>query len=180
MIDDVYHEEIDHDGEEDVDDEIAKKEFLCHSSYCNGDVRSNKRLNYHPHRSRSHVPQIVLIPQQSHSSSPIPYHSQKNYDLFNSNMYLLEQHLKHLVEKQKLEEERMEIVNEWKLMALIMDRLLFWLFTCLTVLSTVLCLIIIPCLKNAGYIRALAKELLLDLQSVTNLVEEKINVNLTK
>jgi len=175
-----YHEETDNDGED--DNEIATKEFLSNPSFCNGDIRSSKRPNHHRHHHRSHarVPQIVLIPQQSHSSSPIPFHSQTNYDLFQSNMYLLEQHLKHLVDKQKLEEERNEIVNEWKLMALIMDRLLFWLFASLTILSTVLCLIIIPCLKNAGYIRALAKELLLDLQTVTNLVEEQVNVNLTK
>jgi hypothetical protein len=95
-------------------------------------------------------------------------------------MYLLEKHLKHLINKQKLEEDRNEIINEWKLMALIMDRLLFWLFAWLTILSTLLCLIIIPYLKNTGYIPALAKDLLLDLKSVTNIIEEQIKTNLTE
>jgi len=160
------------------------KEFLPNSSLCNGDIRyssSTKRSN--THRSRSNVPQIVLIPEQSHSltsSSQINSNSYSHYELFNSNMYLLERHLKHLITKQKHEEERTEIINEWKLMALIMDRLLFWLFTTLTVLSTVLCLIIIPCLKNAGYIPALARDLILDYESVTNVIQEQIKINLTE
>jgi len=94
-------------------------------------------------------------------------------------MYLLERHLKHLINKQKHEEDRNEIINEWKLMALIMDRLLFWLFASLTILSTVLCLIIIPCLKNAGYIPALAKDLRVELKSVTDIIEEQMKLNLT-
>ena len=159
------------------------------SSACNGDIRSassnNKRR--HHHRSRTRVPQIVLIPQQSHSfSSSTPtinpnYSSQ--YQLFNSNMYLLERHLKHLINKQKNEDDRNEIINEWKLMALIMDRLLFWLFTSLTMLSTLFCLILIPYLKNSGYIPALAKDLLLDYRastdSLTNMIRDQIKTNFT-
>jgi hypothetical protein len=157
------------------------KQFLPDSPLCNGDICSSS-LNK---RSRSHVPQIVLIPQQSHpltssSSSQINPHYHPHYQLFNSNMYLLERHLKHLIRKQKHEEDRNEIINEWKLMALIMDRLLFWLFAWLTILSTLLCLIIIPYLKNTGYIPALAKDLLLDLKSVTNIIEEQIKTNLTE
>ena len=98
-------------------------------------------------------------------------------------MFLLERHLKHLIEKQKNEEERNELINEWKLMALIMDRLLFWLFTFFTVLSTVLCLIIIPCLKNAGYIPALSKELLREYktpESIAQIIEDELKRNLSE
>jgi hypothetical protein len=94
-------------------------------------------------------------------------------------MYLLEKHLKHLINKQQHEEDRNEIISEWKLMALIMDRLLFWLFALLTILSTVLCLIIIPCLKNADYIPALARDLRIELKSVTDIIEEQLKSNLT-
>ena len=170
------------------------KEFLPSSPICNGDVRSipppsNKRSNnQHHHRSRSRVPQIVLIPQQSHplsssSQSPRNIHHHSQYEYFNSNMSLLEKHLKHLIDKQKREEDRNEIINEWKLMALIMDRLLFWLFASLTILSTLLCLIIIPFLKNAGYIPALSKDLIMDYkptpEAARNVIEEQIKNNLT-
>lgn len=97
-------------------------------------------------------------------------------------MFLLERHLKHLIERQKHEEERNEVINEWKLMALIMDRLLFWLFTFFTVLSTVLCLMIIPFLKNAGYISALSKDLTHEFktpESLANFFEEQLRTNLT-
>ena len=97
-------------------------------------------------------------------------------------MFLLERHLKRLIDKQKLEEERNEIINEWKLMALIMDRLLFWLFTFFTVLSTVLCLVIIPFLKNAGYIPALSIDLVREYKStetLLNTLEDQLRINLT-
>ncbi|CAF4636820.1 unnamed protein product, partial [Rotaria sp. Silwood2] len=56
------------------------------------------------------------------------------------------------------------------------------IFTSLTILSTLLCLIIIPCLKNVGFIPALSKDLTMDYKSVEtlrNVVEEQIKPNLT-
>lgn len=147
--------------------------------------------HHHHHRSRSrHIPPIVLIPEQSsHSISTFPSPSSiltnsrsSHSHLFHSNMFLLEKHLKHLIEKQKLEEDRNEIINEWKLMAIIMDRLLFWLFTIFTVLSTVLCLIIIPLMKNSGYIPALSKELVNEFkapESIASAIEEQLRTNRT-
>ena len=171
------------------DEEETMKEFLPRSSIGNGDIRlankHNHHHHHHQHQSRSRrVPPIVLIPQQSHSinSQPVLTRSHSNYHLFNSNMYLLEKHLKYLISKQKHEEDRNEVISEWKLMALIMDRLLFWLFTFFTVLSTVLCLIIIPFLKNSGYIPALARDLRTDYKSteaVRTVIEEQLNLNLT-
>jgi hypothetical protein len=191
-----YRKESLYDEEyNDNDEEETMKEFLPRSSIGNGDIRLTSIFNkspppsplhhhHHHHHSRSRrVPPIVLVPQQSTStSSPILNNSHPHYTLFNSNMYLLEKHLKHLINKQKLEEDRNEIINEWKLMALIMDRLLFWLFTFFTILSTVLCLIIIPLLKNSGYIPALSKELVREYKSteaVANVIEEQLKINLT-
>ncbi len=172
-----------------VDEEETIKEFLPRLSTGNGDIRpsssSLKQQQHHHHHSRSrHAPPIVLIPQQSHalSSSPILTNSRSHHHLFNSNMYLLEKHLKHLITRQKNEEERNEIINEWKLMALIMDRLFFWLFTFFTLISTVLCLIIIPFLKNAGYIPAISKVLLADYkltETLSSIIEEHVRTNLT-
>ena len=150
------------------------------TSMGNGDIRAHRSVS--KRRSRSRRPQIVLIPQHTqplHSPETLR-HPRTHYEYLNSNLYLLEKHLKHLITKQRNEEERNEIVNEWKLMALIMDRLLFWLFTALTFFSTILCLIIIPYLKNVGYIRALARESIIDFntnQSLANLIEEQLRLN---
>lgn len=146
----------------------------------NGDIRSRRAET--KKRSRSRRAQIVLIPQTAQQITPteIIRHPRVQYEFLNSNLYLLEKHLKHLIGKQKHEEERNEIVNEWKLMALIMDRLLFWLFTALTILSTVLCLIIIPYLKNLGYIRALARDSIIEFsenQTIANVIEEQLRAN---
>ena len=169
-----------------------KKLLSNSSSQCNGDIpltsTTTKRSHSHHRQSSSsysRVPQIVLIPQQSH---PLSLRSenvecQTNAELFNSNMYLLEQHLKHLIDKQKADDDKNEIINEWKLMALIMDRILFWLFAFLTIISTLICLIIIPCLKNVGYIPVFSKDLLRDnhlTETLRNVMEEQIQMNLTE
>ncbi|CAF0749300.1 unnamed protein product [Brachionus calyciflorus] len=44
--------------------------------------------------------------------------------------------------------------NEWKLIALIIDRVLFWIFTFLTVVSTLILLVVIPVLKNRNILNA--------------------------
>ena len=49
-------------------------------------------------------------------------------------------------------EPMMCIINEWKLVALIVDRVLFWVFTVLTVVSSIFLLVIIPVLKNMNFI----------------------------
>ena len=52
-------------------------------------------------------------------------------------------------------DERIEqLKNEWKLVALILDRFFFWVFAFITVFSTVLLLIVIPLLKNLNLIRS--------------------------
>lgn len=176
------------DESNEIDDQELVREFLPKTSIGNGEIRQLRHSHQSNHTNRSrHVQPIVLIPEQSHSVSPVSTttilanpcsHSQ----LFNSNMFLLERHLKHLIQKQKLEEDRNEIVNEWKLMAIIMDRLLFWLFTTFTLLSTILCLIIIPFLKNSGYIPALSKDLVNDFKSnenIANVIEQQLTTNAT-
>ena len=53
-------------------------------------------------------------------------------------------YLKLLVEKQDLEERHQGIVNEWRLVAMIMDRVLFWVFLLAAILSSIKILIIMP------------------------------------
>ncbi|XP_052281224.1 neuronal acetylcholine receptor subunit alpha-3-like [Dreissena polymorpha] len=55
--------------------------------------------------------------------------------------------LKQLVEKQDLEERHQDIVNEWRFVAMIMDRVLFWLFLLAAILSSIIILIIMPLRK---------------------------------
>lgn len=62
--------------------------------------------------------------------------------------------INHYMVKQKLDDKINSIKNEWKLMALIVDRILFWIFTVLTVVSTVFLLLIVPILKNRNLIKA--------------------------
>jgi nicotinic acetylcholine receptor len=56
--------------------------------------------------------------------------------------------------RQQEEERVTSIKNEWKLIALIVDRVLFWVFTVLTFVSSVVLLVVIPVLKNRDVIKA--------------------------
>ncbi|KAI3381799.1 hypothetical protein SNEBB_007440 [Seison nebaliae] len=63
-------------------------------------------------------------------------------------MHSLLQGLKDLTKKQEqtFMEKRIEV--EWKLMAMIVDRVLFWIFFILTIVSTLFTLVIVPLLKD--------------------------------
>lgn len=52
--------------------------------------------------------------------------------------------LKLLVEKQEFEERHQDIVNEWRFVALVMDRFLFWLFLFAAVISSIIILVFMP------------------------------------
>ena len=55
--------------------------------------------------------------------------------------------LRIMVSKREGEDEHEDIVNEWRLVAHICDRLLFWIFLVGTVASTLSILVIMPMLK---------------------------------
>lgn len=56
-------------------------------------------------------------------------------------------YLKVLVIKSDAEDAENEVVDEWKQVALIVDRLFFWLFLLITILSSVVILVIVPSFK---------------------------------
>lgn len=65
----------------------------------------------------------------------------KKIDIFSSN-------LQRYLDLHEVEELNNHKKNEWKLIASIIDRFLFWIFLVMTFVSTVMLLIIIPYLKN--------------------------------
>jgi hypothetical protein len=97
---------------------------------------------HHTHRSRT--------PQQNAAHwTPFPEQADRlieSIKIFNKN-------LKSFLNKQELTSLRENIQTEWKLIALIVDRLLFWIFMFLTVVSSVCLLIVIPVLKNRNLIK---------------------------
>ena len=59
--------------------------------------------------------------------------------------------LKFLVAKQDSEERHQDIVNEWRFVASVMDRFLFWIFLLAAVMSSIIILVIMPFNKPAVY-----------------------------
>lgn len=57
-------------------------------------------------------------------------------------------YLKILVVKSDAEDAETEVVDEWKQVALVVDRLFFWLFLFATVVSSVVILVIVPSFKH--------------------------------
>lgn len=62
----------------------------------------------------------------------------------------ISKHLKFLVAKQDYEDQYQDIVNEWRLVAVVMDRCLFWSFLLLSTLSTLVILVILPLTKPSA------------------------------
>lgn len=57
-------------------------------------------------------------------------------------------YLKVMVAKSDAEDEETYIVDEWKQVALVVDRLLFWSFLCITIISTVILLVVVPGIRR--------------------------------
>ncbi|CAN7992835.1 unnamed protein product, partial [Ixodes hexagonus] len=58
--------------------------------------------------------------------------------------------LRYLLEKQEREDRTTRTVNEWRQMALVIDRVLFWIFLVMTVMSSLTFLVFIP-IQRRGY-----------------------------
>ncbi|XP_052796704.1 neuronal acetylcholine receptor subunit alpha-10-like isoform X2 [Mya arenaria] len=98
---------------------------------------------------------------QNHVTSPVTQnvlHNNQFENHFNATMVApdgegtqnrITSSLKILMEKQDIEERHQDIVNEWRFVALIMDRVLFWLFLFAAVISSIVILIIMPMRKPA-------------------------------
>ncbi|XP_050402297.1 neuronal acetylcholine receptor subunit alpha-10 isoform X2 [Patella vulgata] len=56
-------------------------------------------------------------------------------------------HLKVLVARQDSEDAHLDIVKEWRLVAHVMDRLLFWIFLIVAVVSSIVILVVKPLMK---------------------------------
>ena len=56
-------------------------------------------------------------------------------------------YLRFMMQKSDGEDAENDIVDEWKQVALVVDRLFFWLFLLLTILSTILLLVVVPAFK---------------------------------
>lgn len=59
----------------------------------------------------------------------------------------LSSQLKILVSKNETEDDFQDIVNEWRLVAHVMDRLLFWLFLIGSLISSISILVLKPMMK---------------------------------
>ncbi|THD28502.1 putative acetylcholine receptor [Fasciola hepatica] len=59
----------------------------------------------------------------------------------------MDEYLKMLQRNQSLEEHSLDIMNEWRTVALIVDRTLFWLFLVVATLATIVILIVMPLFK---------------------------------
>jgi len=60
---------------------------------------------------------------------------------------LITRHLRRYLERHRAEQEFEDIITEWRLVALIFDRLMFWTFLAGTTVSTIFILVILPLTK---------------------------------
>lgn len=61
--------------------------------------------------------------------------------------------LKILISRQEREEAEKKRLNEWRVIAIAVDRILFWIFFLVTTVSSVVFLVILPVVKRSEYVR---------------------------
>ena len=71
-----------------------------------------------------------------------------NVTRLNDSLDMLTTNLKSYLKRQQFHQMNHNLQNEWKLIALIFDRLLFWIFTLVTLISSIILLVIVPLVKN--------------------------------
>ncbi|XP_053406202.1 neuronal acetylcholine receptor subunit alpha-2-like isoform X1 [Mercenaria mercenaria] len=125
----------------------ARKSDTCLSSYidsldstnCNGIV-----VNKQNHVNNTSQVTSTTPTQQVHYQFENSYNNRISDAEMDETQDKITASLKLLVEKQDLEERHQDIVNEWRFVALIMDRFLFWLFLLAAVMSSVIILVVMP------------------------------------
>ena len=73
----------------------------------------------------------------------------------NPNSELMEEfssNIKKIIKKQDLVVDNANLQNEWKLVSLIFDRFLFWIFTVLVSFTSIFLLVLVPMMKNDSLI----------------------------
>lgn len=115
---------------------------------------NNKKHNQNEYSSSAYECSKLLINSQVDCIEKIQKNSfihqkkvkplkQQNKDQ-NSIYEVLYHTINDLNKRQTIEDFEKKIINEWRILALFVDRVLFWIFLVLTVVSTVSCLIIAP------------------------------------
>jgi hypothetical protein len=66
----------------------------------------------------------------------------------NESLEMFTKNLKSYLKRQQIHHVNKNLQNECKLIALIVDRLLFWIFTFITLISSIVLLVVVPLMKN--------------------------------
>ena len=129
-------------------------------------LSSNQMTHTNKNRAFSFSPNSVINPkpispnpnQQQNSTTTVSCPRCQNksplYDYQSSNRELIDsleifsKNLKEYLVKQEIDAIKSNFQSEWKLVAHIVDRILFWVFTFLTVVSSLILLVAIPVWKN--------------------------------
>ena len=112
----------------------------------------NEMSTYHKNSDSPILPHHTY---RAKSSSTIISDSKLKHDLnkidfktLNDSLSLFNKNLSAYQSKQKFIHLNKSLSNQWKLVALILDRVLFWTFTTLTFVSSIILLVIVPVVKN--------------------------------
>ena len=62
--------------------------------------------------------------------------------------------LKQLVTRKEHQVETKKRLNEWRMVAIAVDRILFWIFFVITTISSLVFLVILPVMKRAEFVRS--------------------------
>jgi len=126
---------------------LTRNQFFSNQGFSNNDLRSTK-LECEISSSNDIV--------KKKKAKKCTCCCTKNKEYANS-LNELSTNISKYLEMNETSEIKKKKLDEWKLMAYILDRFFFWVFAFLTILFSVVLLFVIPLLKNLGYITRIKK-----------------------
>ena len=118
--------------------ESSSREYGLHKAYNRADIQnSNPKCPLCANNNKSYANQASKTSRDTHH-----YHHHCHYYNQNNNENSIDKKSK------DLENYKLNLQNEWKLIALIVDRIFFWIFFIFTLISSVLLLLVMPLSKK--------------------------------
>lgn len=122
-----------------------RREEMCLTSFMdNVDYKESNNCNGRLNQSPLHLPGERTVFERDGTGGKTKAKGGIKFDR-------ISKHLKILVSKHDSEDEYQDVINEWRLVAHIMDRFLFWLFLIGSLLSSVTILVFRPMAKPTTY-----------------------------
>mgnify|MGYP002714309361 CR=1 FL=1 len=141
------HRRLNHHHHQNLDSSVFGMDKTSVFTRQDSNSRSNDERNVHGNHSQYQQQQRPPPPPPPPSSSSQSHCSQQNQQQIEHEMI---QMVRYLMYRQEVDDNIGRRIHEWRLLSMYIDKILFWIFTITTVVTSIIFLLIIP-VKRRGF-----------------------------